>query len=148
MLKQHPFSFRLEQTNGILPFPNSVCRKQTELGFSICKITEMWRHGHGDIKRKTDAQAIFLIPFTVGSSCKRKLTVCPVFDEDTNGSYPLSNGLTGRAHLRVKNSHLDPDPDLVSVSGSSRQIECESGSETPSSNDFSPPYLADKTPPL
>jgi hypothetical protein len=33
---------------------------------------DKWTHGHGDIKQKTEAQAIFLYPFTVCSLCKRK----------------------------------------------------------------------------
>ncbi len=36
--------------------------------------------------RKTEAQAIFLNPFTVCSSCKRKFAVCLFVDEETNGS--------------------------------------------------------------
>jgi hypothetical protein len=32
---------------------------------------------------KTEAQAIFLNPFTVRSSCKRKFIVCPFVDEET-----------------------------------------------------------------
>jgi hypothetical protein len=67
---------------------------------------EAWRHGdvetwrHGDIKRKTEMepQVIFLILLTVGSLCKRKFVVCPFVDEETNGSYPLENGL---AHLGI-----------------------------------------------
>jgi hypothetical protein len=38
---------------------------------------------HGDIKRKTEAQAIFFDPFTVCSLCKWKFVVCPLADEDT-----------------------------------------------------------------
>jgi hypothetical protein len=47
----------------------------------------------GDIKRKTEAQAIFLNPFTIGRSCKRKFVVCPFVEEEINGSYPFANGL-------------------------------------------------------
>jgi hypothetical protein len=42
-------------------------------------------------KRKTEAQPIFLIPFTVCSSCKRKFVVSLFVDEDTNRSYPFAN---------------------------------------------------------
>ncbi len=45
---------------------------------------ETWtrRLGHGDkTKRKTKDQAIFLYPFTVCSSCKRKFVVCSFVDE-------------------------------------------------------------------
>ncbi len=38
---------------------------------------DTWRHGHGDIKRKTDAQAIFLI-------VQSEFVVCPFVDEETN----------------------------------------------------------------
>jgi hypothetical protein len=72
---------------------------------------ETWRHGHGDIKRKTEAKAISLIclPFVT----KRNLlflVVCPFVDEETNGNYPFAkglnalnglNGLNGHAHLRI-----------------------------------------------
>jgi hypothetical protein len=56
------------------------------------------------IKRETDKEtlAIFLKPFTVCSSCKRKFVVCPFIDEETNGSYPFANklnGLSGLVHL-------------------------------------------------
>ncbi len=50
-------------------------------------------------KRKTEAQAIFLNPFTVCSSCKQKFVVCPFADEETDGSYPFANGPNGVAHL-------------------------------------------------
>ncbi len=36
-----------------------------------------------NFKRKTEAQAIFLNPFTVCSSCKRKFVVSPIVDEET-----------------------------------------------------------------
>jgi hypothetical protein len=32
------------------------------------------------------------------SSCKRKFVVCPLVDEETNGSFPFANGLNGLAH--------------------------------------------------
>ncbi len=56
-----------------------------------------WTLRHG--KRKTEIQAIFLNPFTVGSSCKRKFVVCPFVDEEPNGTYLFANGLNGLAHL-------------------------------------------------
>jgi hypothetical protein len=46
-------------------------------------------------KRKTEAEAIFLNPFTLCSSCKRKFVVCPFVDEETNESYLFANGLNG-----------------------------------------------------
>ncbi len=50
-------------------------------------------------KRKMEAQAIFLDPFIVCSSCKWKLVVCPFIYVETNRSYPFANGLNGLAHL-------------------------------------------------
>jgi hypothetical protein len=56
--------------------------------------TWIWRHGHGNkIKRKEEAQAIFLNPFTVCSSCKKKVVICPFVEKETNGSCPFANGL-------------------------------------------------------
>jgi hypothetical protein len=60
---------------------------------------EAWIWRHGDIERKTEAQSIFLNPFTVCSLCKQKFVVCQFVDEDTIGSYPFANGLNGLAHL-------------------------------------------------
>ncbi len=63
---------------------------------------ETWRRGHEDIKRKTEGQEIFLNPFTLGSSCKRKFFVCPFVDEELKGSYlvvNVLNRLNGLAHL-------------------------------------------------
>jgi hypothetical protein len=42
-----------------------------------------------------EALAIFLNPFTICSSCKQKLVVCPFVDEETNGNNPFPNGLNG-----------------------------------------------------
>ncbi len=44
---------------------------------------------HSKRKWKTEAQAIFLNPFIVSLSCKRKFVVCPFVYEETNGSYPF-----------------------------------------------------------
>jgi hypothetical protein len=76
---------------------------------------ETWRHGHGDMKtwrsgdmetwrrgditRKKETQAIFLNPFTVCSSWKRKFIVCPFVDEESNGRNLLTNGLNRLVHL-------------------------------------------------
>ncbi len=53
-----------------------------------------WKHGqrekwrHGDIRRKMEAQAIFLNLFTVCSLYKRKFVICPFVDENqTEGIY-------------------------------------------------------------
>ncbi len=50
-----------------------------------------------NFKRKMKAQVIFLYPFTIYSSCKRKCVVSLFVDEETNGSYPCANGLNGLA---------------------------------------------------
>jgi hypothetical protein len=52
-------------------------------------------------KRKIEAQAIFLKPFTVCSSCNRKFVVCPFANKETNRSYPFTNGQNGRNGLAV-----------------------------------------------
>jgi hypothetical protein len=41
---------------------------------------EKSRHGHGDIKQKMEAQAIFLHLFTVCLSCKQNFVVCTFVD--------------------------------------------------------------------
>ncbi len=43
---------------------------------------------------KLEAQTFFFHPFTVCSSFKRKFVVCPLVDEETNGSLPYANGIT------------------------------------------------------
>ncbi len=49
--------------------------------------------------RKTEAQVIFLNPFTVSSLCIWTFVVCPFVDEETDGSYPFANGLNRLDHL-------------------------------------------------
>jgi hypothetical protein len=78
--------------------------------------TEIWRHGHEDMdmeiwvwtmetwawrqnQAEIEAQAILFNPFTVSSSCNQKFVVCPFIDEETNGSYPFTNGLNGHNGL-------------------------------------------------
>jgi hypothetical protein len=78
---------------------------------------ETWRHGdmktwrHGDMetwrqgdmetlngKQKTEAQAIFLDPFTICSSYKQKFVVSPFVEEETYKNYMFAievNGLNG-----------------------------------------------------
>ncbi len=48
---------------------------------------------------KSEAQAIFLNPFIVCSSYKRKCFLCLFVYEETNGSYPFANGVNVLAHL-------------------------------------------------
>ncbi len=50
-------------------------------------------------KRKTEAEAIFLNPFTVCSLCMRKFVICRFFNEETNGSYQFANKLNGLAQI-------------------------------------------------
>ncbi len=56
-------------------------------------------------KRKTEDQAIFLSPFNVCSSGKRKFVVCPFADE-TNRSYPYANRLNGLNNLCLQHSYI------------------------------------------
>ncbi len=46
-------------------------------------------------KRKTEAQKIFLNPFTVCSSCKRKFDIYLFTDKETNRSYLFASILNG-----------------------------------------------------
>ncbi len=50
---------------------------------------ETWTRRYRDFKWKMEAQAIFLSPFIVCSSCKRKFVVWPFVDEETNRIYPV-----------------------------------------------------------
>ncbi len=52
-------------------------------------------------KWKMEAQAFSLNPFTVCSSCNRKIVLYPFVDEETNRSYSFVNGLRGLAHLYI-----------------------------------------------
>jgi hypothetical protein len=58
---------------------------------------ETWIHGDINMEASNEngAQVIFLNPFTVYSSCKRKFVICSFVDEETNGSYSFVNGLKG-----------------------------------------------------
>ncbi len=68
--------------------------------------TRKWKHGRGHgkivkfyekIKRKTEAQVIFLNLFTGSLSLVRLLT-----KKYSVGSYPYANGQNGISHLRKK----------------------------------------------
>jgi hypothetical protein len=90
--KQSPITvYSLLTKKNKLPFSVSVCGKQTE----VCHFCYWFAanneklHTYTQIsnaKQKTESQAIFLNPFTVCSSCKRKFVVCPFVHEVTNGS--------------------------------------------------------------
>jgi hypothetical protein len=56
---------------------------------------------HEEKRKKMEAHVIFLQPFTVCSSYKRKFVVYLLVDKETNGSYLFANGLYGLAHLWV-----------------------------------------------
>ncbi len=85
------------------PLSVSVCSKQAEVAvfrfplyiYICCRFTKK-----SNIKQITEDQAIFLNPFTVCSSCKRKFVVCSCVDEEKNGSYPFANGLNGLTGLK------------------------------------------------
>jgi hypothetical protein len=75
--------------------------------------TRACRHRHGDIelkywgkakvngnrKTKTRRPGIFLDPFTICSSFKRKFVVSLFVDKEIIGSHPFANGLNGLTHL-------------------------------------------------
>jgi hypothetical protein len=61
-------------------------------GHRDVKTWETWRHG--DIKRKTEAQTIFLNPCNVCSSRKWKLVICPFLDELTKRTCPSMSART------------------------------------------------------
>ncbi len=84
----------LQQTNG-------SCRFSVSSVFCLRNSWNVEKWKHGDNKRKTEAQAIFLNPFTVCSLCKQNFVVCPFVDEETKSSYPFANGLNGLAHLWI-----------------------------------------------
>jgi hypothetical protein len=117
--KQTPvFCFCLKQTNGSSPFPFPFAENKQKLPFSISPVfrlrkhreMETWRNGNMETWRPrtwrhqmdNGAQAIFLNPFDVCSSCKRKLVVYPFAGTKTNGIYMFANGLNrlnGLDHL-------------------------------------------------
>jgi hypothetical protein len=93
----------LQKTNWSCHFPL--------VSFSVCGIPEtnwhgrlktwkhedmeIWRHGHGNLKRRTENRSPrdFLNPLIVCSSCEQKFVVCPFADDETNRSYQLANRL-------------------------------------------------------
>jgi hypothetical protein len=48
---------------------------------------------------KTEAQAIFLNPFTVCSLCNQKFAACPFVNKETNGSYLVASRQNRLAHF-------------------------------------------------
>jgi hypothetical protein len=87
-LRKTNFRFRLQQTNGSLPFLFSICSKQTEgCHFLLVPVSGKWNNIYiiEDIytyayiycrfKWKMEAQAFFLNWFTICSSCKQKFVV-------------------------------------------------------------------------
>ncbi len=81
---------------------------------------ETWRHGdietsrHRDIetsrqgdmetlngKQKTEAQATFLNPFTICSSCEQKFVVSPFVEEETYKNYMFAIEVKGLNGLNV-----------------------------------------------
>ncbi len=119
------FPFHLQQTIRSFPFLFPAYRKQTEVAvfhyvvlFSVFWYSrnvetwtsgdmETWKHGDTDMetsnrKRKTEAQAVFLNPFTICSSSKRKFVVRPFVDKETNRSYSFGNG-----HKQTRRTQTD-----------------------------------------
>ncbi len=128
------FLFRLQKTKGSLPFLFTVWSKHTEVAFSVPSIFRSFRlpyiymyiymylylykylyiYNYMSIsiyicchfKRTMEAQAIFLNPFTICSSCKRKFVICHLFLRKQTEVIHLqgTNGLkrlNGLAHLRT-----------------------------------------------
>ncbi len=97
--------FCLQQTHGschflLVPFSACVCEcvcggrggGVCVGGWGVCVGVFVYM-----LPFQTEAQAIFLNPFNVCSSCERKFVVCLFIDEETtNRIYPFANGL---AHL-------------------------------------------------
>ncbi len=117
-----PFPFSVCTNKGKLPFSTSSIFGVTETwrhGHGDSGDMETWRHGdieietwkhremgtwtwrQGEIKQKTEteAQVIFLNPFTVSSSCQRKFVVCPFVAKEINRSYFFANRLNGLNRL-------------------------------------------------
>jgi hypothetical protein len=64
-----------------------------------------------------EAQAIVFDPFAVCSLFNRKFIICLFVDEETNGSYLITNRLNRLAHLSVRHTqHSTADPMLRSSS--------------------------------
>ncbi len=88
----------------------SVCRKQTEDCRVHCPYTMYWNGSiylylylyyiyiYTSVSNGNWSQGNFPYPFTVCSSCKRKVVVCPFVYEETN-RIPFANALNGLAHL-------------------------------------------------
>ncbi len=121
------FRFRMQWTNESLLFLFTICSIKRSCYFPLVQFfaefrkhwdmeMETWKHGDIDmefwpftkkIKQKSEAQVIFLSPFTICSSCKQKFCQCPFGHKETNGSYRFAdglnklglNGLIGLAHL-------------------------------------------------
>jgi hypothetical protein len=103
-MKDHRWANLLKQKSSINFYGLPVCRKQTEVSCFLFPLAEKqrevavfrwfrfsfaesgniepwrWRHGNMKKKQKMEAQAIYLNPFTVCSSCKRKFVICPLVD--------------------------------------------------------------------
>jgi hypothetical protein len=56
---------------------------------------------------QTEAQTIFLNPFTICSSGYRMFVACPFVDEETNGNYLFANGLNGLTCTLAHNAEPD-----------------------------------------
>jgi hypothetical protein len=63
------------------------------------------------INRKTEAQAIFLDPSTIWSSCKQNFVVCPL--KKKQNEVILAHGLNGLAHLCQAAGMSNQTPDAL-----------------------------------
>jgi hypothetical protein len=137
---------RLKKTIDRFPFAENkrkfsvsvfpVCSNKRKLPISICSISVYVYVLKGQhiyinkylckyvsiyiccsFKRKPEAQAIFLNPFTVFSSCKWKFVVCLFVYYETNGSCPFAHGLNGITHLGYLYIHFALQDRFFSQSG-------------------------------
>ncbi len=123
-----PFPIAADKQSLLFCFP--LTENKLKLQFSVCGLSETWRHGHGDMEtwkhgnmetwrngdgdietwrhwhrdfgtcrnggmetsggnQKTEALGIFLYPFTVCASRKRKFDICPFVDEESKQNLPI-----------------------------------------------------------
>jgi hypothetical protein len=82
-----PFSVSIFSKQTEFPFPFPICNRQTGSLFSVCGIrkTWTWRDGEWRHQREIGGQTVFLNPFTIYLSCKRRFAFCPCVDAETNG---------------------------------------------------------------
>jgi hypothetical protein len=86
------FGFNSQKTKGSIPFPFFVRRKQMEV--AVFRFRNFRKVRHGDINRKTEAQAIFLILLPFANSANGSLSFVRFLTLSV-----FTNGLNELAHL-------------------------------------------------